>query len=353
MNVLLNNMTVADYCAAYDRKEIKVNPDYQRSDRVWPTAARSYLVETIVLRLPLPKIYLHQVTDVKSRKTYKEIVDGQQRTKAIRSFYHDEFALARNLETESIRGKRYSELDHEHQAAFLDFSLSIDLFVGASQEDIRETFRRMNSYTIPLNPEEHRHASHQGEFKWFIAKIARELGDAFLALGIFKEKPLVRMADTKLLAEICHALLHGIRTTKKTELDKLYKEYDRSFEQSARIGPDLVEALDRIIAIEEVHRTPLMKPHIVYALWLALIHTSHRIEPLMEAFPVEEGQALLNEDALLENLLALVEALNSPEEAGELASFVKSCSGRTNVKEQRVSRFQWMCRAMTESIAWG
>jgi hypothetical protein len=62
-------------------KDIIVNRSYQRSDKVWPPAARSYLVETVLLGYPIPKLSLHQRTDVKSRKVISEIVDGQQRSR--------------------------------------------------------------------------------------------------------------------------------------------------------------------------------------------------------------------------------------------------------------------------------
>ena len=48
MDIQHTTMTIADYCAAYDRGEIKINRDYQRSE-VWPSAARSFLIETVLL----------------------------------------------------------------------------------------------------------------------------------------------------------------------------------------------------------------------------------------------------------------------------------------------------------------
>ncbi len=69
-------MTIADYCAAMTRREISTNSEYQRSDKVWPPAARSFLIETILQGYPIPKIFLFQITDLKSKKTVKEIVDG-------------------------------------------------------------------------------------------------------------------------------------------------------------------------------------------------------------------------------------------------------------------------------------
>ena len=93
MKVHPTPMTVADYCLGMSRTEIVVNRNYQRSDKVWPSAAKSYLIETMLLGYPVPKLYLYQVLDLRSRKTYKEIVDGQQRSVAIFQFYNDEFRL--------------------------------------------------------------------------------------------------------------------------------------------------------------------------------------------------------------------------------------------------------------------
>ena len=135
MQVYPTPMTVADYCLGMSRKEIVVNRNYQRSDQVWPSAAKSYLIETMLLGYPVPKLYLYQVLDLRSRKTYKEIVDGQQRSVTIFQFYNDEFRLNDFLETDEIAGKTYSELDPEFQSKFLEYSLAIDTFVSATQPE--------------------------------------------------------------------------------------------------------------------------------------------------------------------------------------------------------------------------
>jgi hypothetical protein len=46
---------------------------------------------------PIPKLSLHQKTDIKSRRIIKEIVDGQQRSRALLDFYEDKFALAQQF----------------------------------------------------------------------------------------------------------------------------------------------------------------------------------------------------------------------------------------------------------------
>ena len=77
MNRVHTSFTIADYCRGMKRNEIIVNKNYQRSDQVWPQVARSYLVETVLKGFPIPKLYLYQVTDIKSKQTYKEIISIQ------------------------------------------------------------------------------------------------------------------------------------------------------------------------------------------------------------------------------------------------------------------------------------
>jgi len=115
MIIQSTNYTIADYCAAMLRKEIIVNRDYQRSDKVWPPAARSFLIETILLNYSMPKLSLYQVTDVRSRKTYKEIVDGQQRSITILDFYNDKLRLSKLSGIPEAAGKLYSQLDSDYR----------------------------------------------------------------------------------------------------------------------------------------------------------------------------------------------------------------------------------------------
>ena len=346
MNVQHTTLTVNEYCQGMERNEIIVNKNYQRSDRVWPSIARSYLIESIILGFPLPKFTHYLVMDIKSKKTQKEIVDGQQRSISIRGFWEDTFRLANSLETESLRGKRYSELDNDDKEAFLTSPLSIDQMVGAEREDVREAFRRMNSYTIPLNPEEHRHAVFQGPFKWFIHRLADRFSSSFVVMGIFSEKQIIRMADTKLLAEVCDAIIHEITTTNKKILDTLYKNRDKEFLEEGVIGERLTTAIDELREWTDIHGGNLMKPYIVYSLLLAMTHLRSAVDSLNTVFPSPQLENF-DVDRVTANLSLLSEALENPDAAGEFEGFVRACTSRTNVKTQRETRFQWLCRALT------
>lgn len=347
MESISTNFTVADYCNAMDRGEIIVNKDYQRSDQVWPPAARSYLIETILKGFPIPKLYLHQVTDVKSKKTRKEIVDGQQRSVAIHDFLNDQLRLSKG-ENEDIRNRTYSELEEDDQHAFLDYGINVDLFVSATTSEVIEVFRRMNSYTVPLNAEEQRHASYQGKFKWFIIDLADKIEAIVLQTGTFKEKQLVRMADNKLLTELCDSFTNGIRTTDKKKLDSMYRDFDVEFPEADNYRERLLDSFKAIRAAEALHDTVLMKPHMVYSLVQTVTHVSKPVKKFSKIFKSPKLRAI-NWSAAVTNLTALAEAADSEEPKGRFARFAKASQEKTNVRDTRKTRFKWICKALTRA----
>ncbi|MGH9425644.1 MAG: DUF262 domain-containing protein, partial [Terriglobia bacterium] len=224
---------------------------------VWPPAARSFLLETILLGYPIPKIFLFQKVDLKSKKTIKEIVDGQQRSKTMHEFFHNKLRISTQSEMDEARGKKYDELDDDLKGRFLNYQLSIDLFVSVSPAEIRQAFRRLNSYTVPLNPEELRHAEYQGAFKWFIYRLTRDYEQTLLTIGVMTEKNIVRMQDAKLFAECTHSILYGVRTTKARDLDALYGAYDKEFLEENAVRQRIEQALQFIVEIPEIHEGPL------------------------------------------------------------------------------------------------
>ncbi|MEL6120183.1 MAG: DUF262 domain-containing protein [Pseudomonadota bacterium] len=330
------NMNIADYCAAMQRNEITVNKVYQRSDKVWPDAAKSYLIESILLGFPVPKFYLHLKTDPKSRSTVKEIVDGQQRSAAILDFYNDNFTLSRSLGTSEIQGLSYSTLSEDWQGRFLSYMLSIDQFVGVTSDQVRDVFRRMNSYTVPLNPEELRHAEHQGLFKWFIHSIGSEYTDSLTHIGVFTSKAVVRMQDLKLYTEIACGIDKGVTTTAKKDLDRIYRDNDKSFDKEEEFQRFYDYAFSRICAMEFLKGTDLAKPYQIYSIALALIH---ELQEAIETDPQAEPD--FDMKVVEANFLDIASGLElSESDAGDpmLKDFISASKERTNVKDQREKR---------------
>ena len=78
MIVQAGQKTVAKFCEELADDSIVVNRDYQRQAGVWPSDAQSFLVETILLGYPVPKLTLYEHTDLGSKKTAIELVDASK-----------------------------------------------------------------------------------------------------------------------------------------------------------------------------------------------------------------------------------------------------------------------------------
>ncbi len=344
MEIVQTTFTVADYCERLKKNDIIVNWKYQRSSKVWPSQAQSFLIESILLGFPVPALYLFQKTDRISRRTVREIIDGQQRTVAVRAFYDGDLRLSKTLEFEEAAGRTYFELDHRLQERFLSYGLDVSLFVNTEEEEVREVFRRINSYEVPLNAEEQRHAQWQGEFKWFIYHLSRSLDTTFIRLGAFSDKQLVRMQDMKLLAEITHAVLNGITTTNKRSLDGLYRSFDESFPDHDRLATRIEEAFRTIEKIESIHGSALTRPYSLYAMVLAMMHVRKALPKL--AHVTEGGGGFAKMPTIERRLSLLAEAVEEKDDKGTYRAFVRATEKGTNVKAERETRFRYFVHAL-------
>lgn len=341
--------TVARLAESISSKSLRVDRRYQRSDRVWPDSARSLLVETVLLGYPMPKLIIRQTTDTKELTTLEEIVDGQQRTSALVDYFNGEYALSKGLDTEEYRGKKFSELPEEERISFVTYSVGADLLLGATNEQVIEVFRRMNSYTAPLNPEEQRHARWQGAFKFYIQDLSGFTQPVFEYLGVINEKGFIRLADAKLLTELSHALHFGIETTTKTSLNKLYSDFDKSYPDADRMRSILVNAISAISKIEVVRDSPLVKSYNFYSLCLAMIQAQHPLPVLDTSLEGLEG-SLAAEEIVEANLGELSDYLQQGEGPDSFDELLKAASEKTNTKANRATRMRWFYKALTNQL---
>jgi hypothetical protein len=75
-----------------NRDVLDLSPSYQRRTR-WNDKKRSHLIESLLMNVPIPPLFLYERDLAKY-----EVMDGQQRLDAIRSFLANEFKL-RDLKT--------------------------------------------------------------------------------------------------------------------------------------------------------------------------------------------------------------------------------------------------------------
>ncbi len=170
--------TVSDLYNWYKGGELFLQPKFQRR-RVWKQIAKSYLIDTLVRGLPMPKIYFRMQVDPDSVKSVREVVDGQQRLDAIFSYIEDKFSVSRTHRSVASR-KRFSALPDPVRGQILSYEISADLLIGADDAQVLQIFARINSYSVTLNAQEKRNAKFFGRFK----ELAYKLGTDHLGFWI-------------------------------------------------------------------------------------------------------------------------------------------------------------------------
>jgi 5-methylcytosine-specific restriction endonuclease McrA len=205
--------------------EDKVNPNpvYQRL-KVWDLKQNQMLIDSIIRGIDIPKIYLRK----KDNGRFKyEIIDGQQRMKAIWDFLNNEYPLDSKAKSVifdekqyEIANKYYEDFDTTFQVEkFHRYSLDIIEILDATDDEISDLFYRLNNGT-PLSPAEIRNAK-PGKIKHFIKTIASK--NPFFKKVSFKNK---RFAYDQVTAQMMLLEINkGFADTRNKPLLQMYKDY--------------------------------------------------------------------------------------------------------------------------------
>ena len=149
-----------------DDGDIIPNPDYQR-DYVYNDKQASKLVESVLLGIPIPTIYLCLEDD----ETYS-VIDGQQRITSLVRYLKNDFALSGLQELDDLNGKCYKDLPKEIQKKLKSSSLSTISLLKQSSDLKYEIFARLNQGAVKLNPQELRNCIYRGSFNNMLGDIA-------------------------------------------------------------------------------------------------------------------------------------------------------------------------------------
>lgn len=221
--------------------DIDFTPDFQRNF-VWNSIQKSKLIESLLLRIPLPIFYFAE--DKEGRLT---IVDGLQRLTTIKEFMNNEFPL-NYLEylNEGVRGRYYKSnpekkqvgIDAKYYRWFNMSQFAVNVIDPSSPYKVKyDIFRRINTGGRPLNNQEIRNC--------LSSKKLRNLLLDMTALDVFKEATNgsvknTRMADREVaLRFISFYDAYKKDATLKTSYDG-YMEYflDTTTEEYFNVSED-------------------------------------------------------------------------------------------------------------------
>lgn len=229
--------------------EININPEFQRAF-VWDTTKQSRLIESILLRIPLPVLYL----DATDQENWI-VVDGLQRLNTLKSFCLDNSFQLQDLEFLSeLNGKKFSELPGKYKILIEDDTSLIfyNLMPGTPTLAKYTIFSRVNTGGLQLTPQEIRHALNQGKSTVLLAKLAKNADFIKVTSGSI---PSLRMEDREMILRAIAFGEYGLETYKSCgEMDAFLiyamgKINEMSEEKIEEIYNSFLESLKKVWAV--------------------------------------------------------------------------------------------------------
>ena len=169
--------------------EINLSPDFQRKGGIWTDDAQSRLIESILIRIPLPAFYV----DATDEDNWL-VVDGLQRLTALKRFMVDESLALHGLEfLHQWENKRFAELPRSLQRRIEETGVTIFAIQKGTPEEVKfNIFKRINTGGLPLSAQEIRNALNGKRVRDFILKLVQSQAFKLATTNSIRDK---RMAD--------------------------------------------------------------------------------------------------------------------------------------------------------------
>lgn len=155
-----------------ENEEIDLMPDFQRKAGLWSPEKKSQLIESLLLRIPLPAFYFDG-----SNNSKWVVIDGLQRLTALKEFFVDDESKLRLQGLEFLKELEGATIDDMPRAYVRRMKetqvITYIINPGAPINLKYNIFKRINTGGLELEPQEIRHALYQG----FPARYLKELAN--------------------------------------------------------------------------------------------------------------------------------------------------------------------------------
>lgn len=218
----------------HKEENLNLNPPYQRRF-IWSLEDQQILIESISNNYPIPNLFL-----LEKEKGKFDMVDGQQRSRTIISFFNEGF--------EDFDGNKYQK---ELYPDFESYKISVIIIEKISNNDIsiEEFYGLVNSAGIHLNRPEIKKAEYY-DTKFLKLINTCNAYPKFKELALFTDAVLKRMNDMDFASELVVLLKEGI-TDKKEKVDKVF-ESDITQEQSVDLENKFKKIADSLYELNKI-----------------------------------------------------------------------------------------------------
>lgn len=244
---------------------IELNPKFQRRN-AWNDEKRSRLIESLILKLPVPEIVLAESHYEKNKFV---VLDGKQRLLTIAGFLdHEKYKywdkpVLRDLkllgDLNGFSAEQFSiDSNKEISRSFYNSDIRCTVVFNQSTDDILyEIFYRLNSGAVPLSMQELRQSLRKGGFSDFLMECTEKIGQIHRVLGL--NQPDKRLIDAEIVLKfISYRLgLKEYRGNLKNFLDETMVSLNTSWGKNENVVKALFdsfnEGISRLEKIRGIH----------------------------------------------------------------------------------------------------
>lgn len=202
IDVEKKNMSVSSLITMLQNDMIDLSPAFQREKDLWKPNRQSQLIESLMLKLPLPSMYFEY-----NKRTKKYIViDGLQRLCTLKNFAVNKTLALRDLEflPDQYDGATYDSLTFNDQIEFGLQEIVVNILKGTTPDEAKYAiFKRINSAATTLNNQEIRNALYNGKGTRLLSELATD--SEFKKIGF----PTARMDDREAILRFMAFKING------------------------------------------------------------------------------------------------------------------------------------------------
>lgn len=218
--------SVSDIVRMIEDKDIRLDPDYQRN-YVWDNKKASMLIESIILNVPIPVIYVSQEED-----DSWSVIDGLQRLSSLKRFFDGKFKLSGLEILSDLNKSDITTLNPKALRMLKNGLLRVIMITHDSNEEIKyDVFMRLNTGSVHLTEQELRNCLYRGSLNKFLKEVVQN--KKWQALMGLKE-PHKRMADREMVLRFlaiwknwdsANGVLNGYKGRMKSFLNAFMNEH--------------------------------------------------------------------------------------------------------------------------------